>query len=225
MVGEKILVIATHPDDETLGCGGSLLKLKSEGNQLYWLIITNVSKSLGYSQHQITRRQKEIKDVGDLFGFKRIYDLKYPTTKLDLVPMVQLVNKIGKVIREVMPETIFVPNRSDIHSDHRITFNATLSCTKQFRFPYVQRVLMYETISETEFAPPFSDEYFVPSAYINITHFIDEKIRISNVYQSEVGMHPFPRSDRNIRALATFRGATINVDYAEAFMVIKEIFG
>ncbi len=224
MVGQKVLVVAPHPDDETLGCGGTLLKLRDEGNQLYWLVMTSISKGRDYSQRQVQARQKEIKTINKIFRFNKVFQLKYPTTKLDVVPMGKLVQKVAKVINEVKPDTIFVPNRSDVHSDHRITFEATLSCTKHFRFPYLNRVFMYETISETEFAPSFSDQYFVPNVYFNISHFIDDKIKAFRIYKSEIGSHPFPRSEENIRSLATFRGATINVPFAESFMIVKEVY-
>lgn len=224
MIGERVLVVAPHPDDETLGCGGTLLKLKNEGNQLHWLIMTSITKGLPYSAQKAKQRYKEIQEIRKIFNFRKIHELRYPTTKLDVVPMGELVKKISKIISDVKPETILIPNRSDIHSDHRITFNAALSCTKQFRFPYLLRVLMYETISETEFAPAFSDQYFVPNVFFDISSFIDDKIKAANVYKGEIGSHPFPRSEENIRSLATFRGATINVPFAESFMIVKEVY-
>ena len=220
---KKVLVIAPHPDDETLGCGGTLLKLKNQGCELYWLIMTNVVRSSNYSRQWINIRQQEIGKVSKLYEFNKIFKFNLQPAKLDQMPQDNLVSKISEIFFEVQPDTIFIPNRGDIHSDHRITFEATMSCTKSFRFPYVKRVLMYETISETEVSPSLVENSFIPNVFIDVTNHIDKKLKIMNTYASEVGAHPFPRSDKNILALATFRGASVNVSYAEAFMLLKEV--
>lgn len=80
---------------------------------------------------------------------------------------------------------------------------------------------MYECISETEFAPPLIENSFSPNCFIDISNQMEEKIKLMEIYKSEIGKHPFPRSEHNIRALATFRGATCGVDYAEAFQILK----
>ena len=114
-------------------------------------------------------------------------------------------------------------NRSDAHSDHRFTFDAVVACTKSFRYPFIKKVFMYECISETEFAPQLPEKIFVPNYFVDITDFFARKLEIMQVYQSELGEHPFPRSNRNIEALATYRGASAGVVYAESFQVVKII--
>jgi LmbE family N-acetylglucosaminyl deacetylase len=98
-----------------------------------------------------------------------------------------------------------------------------MACTKSFRYPFVKQVLMYECISETEFAPALSENAFLPNYFVDITEFMDKKNQIMGIYSSEVGEHPFPRSIENIKALAHFRGATAGVKYAEAFQLLKYI--
>jgi LmbE family N-acetylglucosaminyl deacetylase len=98
-----------------------------------------------------------------------------------------------------------------------------MACTKSFRYPFIKKVLMYECISETEFAPAFPEKAFVPNYFVDITEFFNKKIEIMKVFESEIAEHPFPRSLRNIEALATFRGATAGCEYAEAFQVVKII--
>jgi len=132
-----------------------------------------------------------------------------------------LVNKISHIFQQLEPEIIYVMNRSDAHSDHRIVFDAVMSCTKSFRYPYVKKVLMYECLSETEFAPILPERVFQANYYVDISNFLYKKIEIMKIFDSELGAHPFPRSIKNIEALATFRGATVGVLYAEAFQMIK----
>ena len=219
----KILVISVHPDDETLGCGGTLLKHKSNGDKTHWLIATEIKKSEGFSDSVIKKRNREIKDVKDMFGFASVDKLGLSTTKVDSYGMSVIVSKISSVIDRIKPNIIYLPFKGDVHSDHKYIFDAAYSCTKVFRYPFVKKIYMMETLSETEFSSCTLENIFVPNVFVDISAFMDKKIQIMNIYKSEIGNHPFPRSEKNIRALATFRGATSGSDYAESFMLLKEI--
>jgi LmbE family N-acetylglucosaminyl deacetylase len=133
-----------------------------------------------------------------------------------------LVSKIDKVINEIQPKIIYIVNRSDVHSHHRIAFEAVFSCTKNFRKPFIERILMYETLSETEFAPAFSENAFIPNVFIDVSDYMGHKLDIMSVYQSEVMPDYMPRSFSAIKALAAFRGCRIGVQHAEAFMLLFE---
>jgi LmbE family N-acetylglucosaminyl deacetylase len=219
----KILVIAVHPDDETLGCGGTLLKYKANGDEIHWLIATDIKESEGYGISTIKQRNKEIKKVEDLYGFNSVNKLDLSTTKVDTYSMSVLVSKISSVIDRIKPDIIYLPFKGDVHSDHKYIFDAAYSCTKAFRYPFIKKIYMMETLSETEFSLSTKEDSFVPNVFVDISEFMDKKIKLMNIYESEIGKHPFPRSERNIRALATYRGATSGSDYAEGFMLIKEI--
>lgn len=222
-MNRNILVVSAHPDDETLGCGGALLRHKNIGDTISWIIVTCVSEENGFKPEFVKKRATEIKNVSDMYGMYKIIQFKYPTTSLTFSSLHNLIHDFSKAINEVKPSTIYTTNRSDVHSDHRITFEAIMASTKSFRTPFVKEVLMYECISETEFTPALQENIFQPNCFINITNEIDEKIEIMKIYESEIGEHPFPRSEKNIRALATFRGATAGFEYAEAFQVLKSI--
>ncbi|GAH39945.1 unnamed protein product, partial [marine sediment metagenome] len=156
----KILVISPHPDDETLGCGGTILKHKDIGDKIYWLIITNISVKNEWDRDIVEKRQKEIETTAEMYGFEKTFKLDYPTEKLDTIPIQEIIKSISKVILEVKPEIIYLPNRSDVHTDHHITFKAVYSCTKNFRYPFIKKILMYETLSETEFSPALPENAF-----------------------------------------------------------------
>lgn len=219
----KVLVVAAHPDDEVLGLGGTMLKHIQNNDEVYWLIITNISEQQGFKKEVVERRQKEIEIISNKIGFKKTFKLDYPTMQLSSETLISLIPEVSKIILEVQPETIYTMNRSDAHSDHRIIFDAIASCTKSFRYPFVKKFLMYETLSETEFAPSVPEKAFIPNYYVDISPFIDEKIELMKIYVSEIGDHPFPRSARNIKALGTYRGAFAGVEYAEAFQLIHQI--
>lgn len=218
----KVLVISVHPDDETLGCGGTLLKHTNNGDSIYWLIITNVDIADGWDPSIVSNRQNEIVRVSELYGFVKVIKLNFPTTKLDELPLSTIITEVGNAIKEIEPTLIYLNNRSDIHSDHKITFNAVMSCTKNFRYPFIQRICMYECLSETEFAPALGENAFIPNIFVDITDLFDKKLEIMSVFASEVMPDNLPRSFSAIRALATYRGSRIGVKYAEAFFLLFE---
>jgi N-acetylglucosamine malate deacetylase 1 len=215
----KILIVSVHPDDETLGCGGTLLKHKANGDEIHWLICTTIDRF--HSYYEI--REKEIEKVSNMYDFDSVYNLRLKTMQVDEYSMSELVGKISKVINEVKPNIIYLPFKGDVHSDHRKIFEASYSCAKSFRYPFIKKIYMIETLSETEFAPSTKEDSFIPNSFVDISEYMDKKIEIMKVFESEIAEHPFPRSERNLRALGTLRGATSGCEYAESFVLLKEI--
>ncbi len=220
---ERVIVVAVHPDDETLGCGGTLLKHKAEGDEVYWAIVTEITEGLGFSKRYIAQRNREIKKVSGLFGFDGIIKFGVPAMHVDSYDHADLVTALGGVFSELAPTVVYLPFKNDIHSDHRKVFEAAYSCTKSFRYPSILRTLMMETLSESEYAPAIPAESFVPNVFVDISPFLEKKLEIMSVYADEIGEHPFPRSLTGMRALATLRGASAGCAYAEGFMLLKEI--
>jgi LmbE family N-acetylglucosaminyl deacetylase len=221
-MSEVVLVVAVHPDDETLGCGGTLLRLREEGAEIHWMIVTAMAADSGFSSDVIARRNREIETVEQMYAFSSVHQLGFPTTRLDEVPMSQLVTTLSRVFQSVQPNQVFLPFQHDVHSDHQHAFAAAYSCTKTFRYPSLRRVMMMETLSETDFAQSAGGG-FVPNVFIDVTKQFERKLQIMRVFESELRQHPFPRSERNLTALATLRGATAGCEYAESFMLLKEI--
>ncbi|MBU3193967.1 PIG-L deacetylase family protein [Clostridium algidicarnis] len=220
----KVLVISVHPDDETLGCGGTILKHTKNGDEVYWLIITKVDYTVGFSEKFMNDRKEQIEKVAKNYNFKATFNLGFLTTKLHTVDFNNLMESISSVVNKVKPEIVYMNNRSDIHTDHQIAAKAIMSATKSFRYPFIKRILMYECISETEVAPALPENIFMPNVFSDITNFLDKKIKIMSIYESEVQQPPLPRSLENMEALARYRGASCGVDYAEAFMLLRERF-
>jgi LmbE family N-acetylglucosaminyl deacetylase len=217
----KTIVIAPHPDDEVLGVGGTLLRRKAEGAKVAWLIVTAISVETGWKTEKIKQRADEIHRVTELFGFDEVFTLNFPTTQLDRLPMSDLVAGVSNAIKSFEPEEVFVPHPSDVHTDHRIVFDAVAGCTKWFRYPSVKRVLAYETLSETDFGL-CKNQGFHPNVFIDIAPFLEDKLRAMDIYASELGTFPFPRSLQAIQALATLRGAASGFMAAEAFELLRE---
>ena len=220
---KKVVVVAVHPDDETIGCGGTLLRHKDQGAEIHWVICTSVYEEEGFSKERVTSRAAEIEKVADMFGFDSVHQLGLKTMRVDEYCASTLVGHFSRVFSEIEPEVVYLPFKSDVHSDHRHVFNAAFACTKSFRYPSIKRVLMMETASETEFAPATKEDIFLPNTFVDITPYLQKKLDILRVFESEFAAHPFPRSLRNAEALAVHRGATAGCEFAESFSLLKDI--
>lgn len=218
-----ILVVAPHPDDETLGCGGTLLRHKSDGDILYWLIMTKISIESGYTQDQIDERKNVILKVSESYGFDSVFQAEFPTTTLDVVPMKSLVEYVSTVFNKVKPDTVYAPFNGDVHTDHRYVFDAVSACVKPFRYPFVKSVLAYQTLSETEYNLQPGISSFKPNVWVDISEQLEQKIKIMRMYSEEMGKHPFPRSEENLRAQAMVEGARAGKGFAEGFVLLQEI--
>ncbi len=214
---KSCMIVSPHPDDETLGAGGALLRLKSEGARMYWLNLTNVKEEYGWDKSRVLSRNKEISEVAKCYGFDEVINLELEPMGLDKYPLGKIVSLISEVFQKFKPETILLPWKADPHSDHVIAYKAVLSASKKFRNPYIKRILAMEIISETN----FGDGEFQPNYFFNVSGFLDKKIEIMKIYGSELGDHPFPRSVESIRSLAVLRGSQSGCEYAESFRVIK----
>ena len=217
----KILVIAPHPDDETLGCGGALFRHKANGDEIYWLIVTGISEDTSWSNDVVTKRDNEIDAVAEKYGFSDVFNLRLPSTKMDTLPLSDLIGEISKVYKKVEPDIIYMPFAYDVHTDHQIIVKALQSTLKWFRHPHIKKVYMYETPSETEFN--FVEKRaFRPNVFVNISLYIDDKIETMKLYESEMGDFPFPRSEKTMQSLAAIRGSQSGFEAAEAFELVYE---
>ena len=152
---------------------------------------------------------------------EHVYQLGFPTIRLDTIPRADLVTSIAQVFKSFEPEELFLPHPGDIHSDHRITFEAASACTKWFRYPSLKRILTYETLSDTDFGL-ISSQVYRPNIFINIEPYFSDKLKLLDIYASELGKFPFPRRHEAITALAKFRGASSGFKESEAFELLRE---
>ena len=171
----NVAIVSAHPDDEVLGAGGTILKHKSKGDNIFWIIATSIYEKDGFPKEKIAKRQSEINEVAERLGVHKTYQLGYPTMSLSSYSLTKLVPDISAIFAEVEPNIVYTVNRSDAHSDHRILFDGVVACTKSFRYPFIEQVLMYECISETEFAPALPEKTFIPNCFVDITDFIEKK--------------------------------------------------
>jgi N-acetylglucosamine malate deacetylase 1 len=223
MQNKNTLVIAPHPDDEILGCGGTIKKLTAEGIPVYVLVMTRGKKEL-YSDERINNVRQEASKAHALLGVSDTRFFDFPAPDLDMVSLAELSTEISKVLREYGINTLFLPHRGDIHHDHKAVFTAGLVAARPSKDSTVKHIFAYETLSETEWAAPFGDDAFIPTHFVNITNEIAVKLEAMKCFKSQLKDFPNSRSLKSIEALSNFRGSTVGFPNAEAFMTIRTIF-
>jgi LmbE family N-acetylglucosaminyl deacetylase len=217
-MSKSIIIFTPHPDDETLGAGGFLLKKKSEGYQLVWLILTHMKEEFGWTKEQIQKRNEEIKKVSEMYPFDFVYNLEFEPTGLDRLSSSEIMKPIQKIIKDHEPEIILLTSANDPHTDHQIAHRVGISLTKKFRNSNIRLILEVEILSESNFG---EKEPISPNFFVDISDFFERKMEIMSQYSGEMGTHPFPRSKESLRALAILRGTQRGSLFAEAFRIIK----
>lgn len=217
----NVLVVSPHPDDETLGAGGTLLKLKKQGHAVFWLNITDMKVEYGWDVNKVRHRQEQIEAVRKFYQFSGFYNLSLPPVRLSSMEEGEIIGKIRAVYDEVKPEWLMIPGQYDAHSDHHVVYSCCMACAKTFRAPYIKRITTMEILSETEYG--YQMEKFQPNLYVDISEEIEGKMEAMKIYDTETEEVPFPRSLDNIRALAAVRGGCCTRRYAEAFCIVKQI--
>ena len=218
---KRILVVAPHPDDEILGCGGTLLRHIDEGDEVAWMICTKPPEDQQWTKDFLDQRKKDILVVSKTMNFMNTYELNFPATKLDQLPASDIISNMSSIFEEFQPNIIYTPHRGDVHSDHKVIFDCVNACSKWFRYPSIEKLLAYETSSETEFNYK-SNQLFHPNTFIDISPYLDKKLEIMSIYKTEIGNFPFPRSLETLEALAKWRGSNSGFMAAEAFQLLME---
>lgn len=223
---EKILVIAPHADDEVLGCGGTIKKLTKQLKEVYVLIATNahVGNPECYSEEAVNRIRIQAKEAHKYLGIRDTSFFDFPAPCLDNFPSFKIASEMSSLIQKLKVDTVFIPHRGDIHKDHRIVYESALvACRPTGNCP-VKEIYAYETLSETEWSAPFADDAFHPNMFISLTREeIEAKQHVFTYFQTQVRQFPSSRSVEAMEALAKFRGSTVTVPYAEAFMIVRRI--
>lgn len=219
---KNILVVAPHPDDEVLGCGGVMLRYAQSGFNVYVLVITRGNPQY-YSDERIEKVRAEARLAHQLLGVKDTCFLDFYAPNLDTTSQAEISIAIAKYINKMEIDTLFLPHRGDIHHDHKAVFNAGLVAGRPINNSLVKRIYSYETLSETEWAAPFADDAFIPNHFVDICDQFASKIEAMSCFKSQLKPFPNTRSVEVIESLAKYRGATVGLHRAEAFMVIRTV--
>lgn len=216
------LVIAPHPDDEVLGVGGTIARLSAQGAEVHVAIVTR-GEPPRFSAEYTENVRAECAAAHRRLGVARTHYLDFPAAELDRIGHAELNARIGELVAEVAPDTLFVPFIGDIHLDHQLVFTSALVASRPRQAGVPVRILAYETLSETNWWAPGITPAFVPNVFVDIANTIETKIEAFREFHSQVKAVPDERSPEVIRALALVRGATVYRHAAEAFMLVRQI--
>jgi len=218
----KILIVAAHPDDEVLGCGGTIAKHKKSGDTVSILILGDgITSRTG--ETNITQRENQAQKSAKILGIDKLLTEKLPDNKFDTVPLLEIAKIVEKAVNKTKPEIIYTHFSEDLNVDHRLTLQAVLTaCRPQPGF-CVKKILSFEILSSTEWQEKTQNKIFCPTEYNNITNFIDKKIKALDAYKNELKPFPHPRSKEGVKILAQYRGMEVGYKYAEAFQIIRNI--
>lgn len=218
----NILIIAPHPDDEVLGCGGTIAKHVYNGDDVYVAIVTKGCKPL-FSDESVEQVREECKKADAYLGVKKTIFMDFPAAMIEEIPRYRFNDAFAGLIQEIKPDTVYLPHRGDMQLDHKMTVDAAMVSLRPKYKHIVKKIYAYETLSETGWDIPNVENEFIPTCYNEIDAFISKKIKAMQMFKSQIFEYPNPRSVESIRALAIYRGTMVGVKMAEAFVTIREI--
>jgi len=225
---KNILVLAAHPDDEVLGCGGTIAKY-GKNNDIYVAIlgegISSRYKKRKGAKKEILKLKKDSIKAGRLLGIKSVFFFNLPDNCFDTVSFLEIVKKIEEVIKKIKPEVIYTHHSGDLNIDHRLTFQAVLTATRPVKGCSVKEIYSFEIPSSTEwsFGKIEKDKIFNPNIFEDISDALETKLKALKAYKNEIRKFPHPRSSKTIRAMATKWGSVAGLKYAEAFELTRKI--
>ncbi|MBT4989640.1 MAG: PIG-L family deacetylase [Rickettsiales bacterium] len=224
MAKEKILIIAAHPDDEALGCGGYIAKKAEEGAEIKAVFLTNgVSARDEIGDDEIKARNIALTKSSEILGIHEFYSFDFPDNRLDTVPLIEVIKEVERVIAEFLPNVIITHHLGDLNIDHQIAHKVALTACRPIVGRSVTQIIAFEVLSSTEWTSSSAANQFVPNLFVNITDFMEKKLASLNAYKDEMRESPHSRSLRAVEALATLRGECSGYKYAEGFMIIRQL--
>lgn len=224
----RILVIAAHPDDEVLGCGGMIARRAAEGHHVAITILGEGVTSRYQQRDQADRAQVErlhgrSREVAHLLGAREVYLEGLPDNRFDTVPLLDVVKILENILAKVGPEIVYTQHGGDLNVDHQVVYRATLTATRPMAGCGVKQVLAYEVASSTEWAFQQFAPMFRPNVFINIASTLKTKIQAMEHYESEARLFPHPRSPEALEAIAKRWGSVVGVPAAEAFELVRGV--
>lgn len=223
-----VLVIAAHPDDEVLGCGGTIARLTGEGHDVYVAILgegitSRYDKREQANQRIIKELQDRFRQVSKLLGVKDLFLYDFPDNRFDTVSLLDIVKIVEKLINRFQPKIVYTHHGGDLNIDHVITHRAVMTATRPVENCPVKEIYAFEVPSSTEWAFGQFQAAFQPNVFVDISVTLETKIQAMEIYESEAQAFPHPRSPEAIMASARKWGSTVGLQAAEAFELIRKI--
>ena len=221
---KNILIIAAHPDDEILGCGGTIARLSKEGYKTTTLILgegitsrDNI-RDIKKREKNISELKEEAKRANVMLGAKEVFFHDFPDNRFDTVPFLDITKIIEKIKNKIKPDIIFTHYEKDLNLDHQITYQAVITATRPIKEETVKEIYSFEIPSSTEWNYPLS---FSPNVFYDISETIEIKLKALEEYKTELRKYPHPRSLERVKFIAKDWGMKVGLEHAEAFKVVR----
>ena len=219
----KVLVVAAHPDDEVLGCGGTIARHVAEGDTVEVVFMADgISSRPDANPYEFAKRRASTEEAHSILGIKRFYGLDMPDNKLDSLPLLDIVQRLEEIVIESAPDIVYTHHGGDLNIDHRVTYQSVMTAVRPQPDCSVREIFAFEVMSSTEWAGD-SCTPFAPDVFVNISAHWDQKQRALLAYAMEMRPHPHSRSIAHMDALTLHRGMSVGLERAEAFKLIRKI--
>jgi len=228
-VSGPVVVVAAHPDDEVLGCGGTLARFADEGRPVHVLILADgewarpLIGDAAAGPDRIQARVSAAERACAILGCASVEVLSLPDNRLDSVDLLDIVRRVEAVITRCAPATVLTHHSGDVNIDHRVAHDAVIAACRPHGARPVEELLFFETPSSTEWRPPSSAEQFAPNWFVDVSGTWAKKLAALDAYRTEMRDFPHPRSVRAVEALGQWRGAMAGLESAEAFVLGRKI--
>ncbi len=226
-MGKTILVIAAHPDDEVIGCGGTIGRFTAEGAKVFSVILGEGIASRAPSKvtsadikRGIEALKKDAMAANKIMGVKKVFFFDFPDNRFDTIALLDIVKAIEGVKKAIKPDVIFTHFSGDLNVDHQIAYKAAITASRPLASETVKEAYSFEVMSSTEWGYPLS---FSPDTFFDITKTLRTKLKAMNIYKTELCASSHPRSLEGLELNARLRGMQVGLRYAEAFKVVRII--
>lgn len=222
-MSKSILVVVAHPDDEVLGCGGSIARHVAQGDRVRVVFLADgVGARAGNCQEAARERVHAAESACQLLGVSQTFYLGFPDNQLDSVSLLTITQKLEKIGAQVLPEVVYTHHCGDLNIDHRIAYQSVLTAFRPLPNSSVRDILAFEVVSSTDWAS-VGQTVFLPNVFVDISDFWEKKLNALRAYDREMRPEPHSRSYEHMRCIAQHRGFCVGLQMAEAFMMARSI--
>lgn len=222
---KKILVVAAHPDDETLGAGATMAKHVENGDAVSVIIL---GTGIAARKEKTANTSKEVEELKNdarralrHLGVKEVIFFDFPDNRFDSMDLLDIIRIVEKIVVEKKPDVVYTHHWGDLNIDHRITFNAVMTACRPFNST-VKKIMCFEVLSSTEWNAQNAANAFMPNVYVDVVRMLDKKLAALSEYKGEMRPFPHPRSREAVRYLSRLRGSQAGYEAAEAFVLVRE---
>lgn len=226
--GNNVLVLAAHPDDEVLGCGGTIARHTAMGDRVEVVIMSEGVASRGEKDgkrlsSQLSKLRRCAEEASSILGVRSLRFHGFPDNRMDSVDLLAVVQAVESELGRANPSIVYTHHAGDVNIDHRRLHDAVIAACRPQPGHGVRELLFFETPSSTEWRPPCSNTVFAPNWFTDISKTLPQKLKAMAAYKPELRVFPHPRSLEALEHLARWRGASVGVQAAEAFMLGRKV--